>query len=881
MTPAANTRKAKPKAKNARSAKPTGSPSPKKKRPGPSKKSVSQGGAGAKSTAGQSTGKKPKSKSNTKKSSAKRRGSAGSGTRAPRTRGQWALLVAKWSAITGFLLAALGTAGLAGMLWYYGSDPNLPRIADLRDYKPAQVNRVVTADGKLIGEIFEKRRSRVTFEELPDSLVNAFISAEDKGFWKHEGIDYIGMVRAALVNVREGKKKQGASTITQQVVKNLLLTPERSFRRKFQEILLARRMEKALSKEEILMLYANEIFFGHGRYGVQEAARYYFGKNVGDLNVGESALLAGLPKGPNNYSPKKPKNHQRAKDRQSYVLQEMMHNGYLMQEEAQHWIDEPIAVVADSNPEVGSAPEFVELAKAELLDNIGEESLAESGAEVVVTVDLEVQELARKALQENLRKYDERKGYGWPIKKLRENKIKLELVRMAKRLPKKGPKKGKVYRAVVVKAHDEDGEITVDLGDFKAGVLLVGDMEARYNPDKEAASERFPRGSLVRVMLGNAGEDTEAKHSARQVVLAPGPEGAVVVIDAKTRRVRALIGGYDTRLAGFNRATMAKRQAGSTFKPFVYAAAIDSGDFTAASIVNDAPEVYDLWKPENYKKGAFAGPVRLRHALNKSINTVAIRVAHDIGPQRVRELANALGIQSELPEGLSLALGSGEVTPLELTNAFASFTAAGRHAPPRAIESLGGVKIEGPDGTQALRPEVAHVVVDMMRTVMTKGTGSKASVLGMDLAGKTGTSNNARDAWFVGMSPDVVIGVWVGFDDFRQELGSKEGGSRTALPVFIDIMKELGSRTARFARPPGVEVLRIDEASGLLAADGVVAGSYKEVFLEGSAPTEVAPTADEVGADDAILDQYGDFDAPIPTPEVLTPPVSPSVSGVP
>ncbi len=871
MTPTATTRKAKPKAKSAGNSKGTGSSSGRKR-----------GGAKARTKA-KSTAPKPKpknrkshTKANAKKKQSgksKRRGASGGGTRAPRTRGQWALLIAKWGTIVGFLLAALGAAGLAGMFWYYGSDPKLPRIASLQDYKPAQVNRVVTSDGKLIGEIFEKRRSRVTFDQLPESLVNAFVSAEDKGFWKHEGIDYIGMLRAAIVNVREGKKKQGASTITQQVVKNLLLTPERSFRRKFQEILLARRLEKTLSKEEILMLYANEIFFGHGRFGVQEASRYYFGKDVGDLNVGESALLAGLPKGPNRYSPKKPKNHERAKERQSYVLQEMMHNGYLTREEAQRWIDEPIAVVAEANPQLGAAPEFVELAKAELLASIGEEELTESGAEVVVTADLKVQALARKALQKNLRKYDERKGYGHPIKKLRENKIELELVRMTKHLPKKGPKKGKVYRAIVLKAYDADAEITVDLGGYKAGVLLSGDSEARYNPEKKSASERFPRGSVVRVMLGKAVEGNEKKspkHSEKQLVLAPGPEGAVVIIDPKTRRVRALVGGYDMRLAGFDRATMAKRQAGSTFKPFVYAAAIDSGDFTAASIVNDAPEVYDLWKPENYKKGAFAGPVRLRHALNKSINTVAIRVCHDIGPQRVRDLAHALGIQSDLPDGLSLALGSGEVTPLELTNAFASIAAAGRYAPPLSVESLGGdARVVG-EGTEAMRPEVAYIVLDMMRTVMTKGTGAKAASLGMDLAGKTGTSNNARDAWFVGMSPDVVVGVWVGFDDFRQELGSKEGGSRTALPVFIDLMKELGSKSARFPRPPGIEALRIDETTGLLAADGAIEGSYEEVFLEGSAPTEVAPTKGEVGADDAILDQYGDFDAPVPSLE--TPP---------
>ncbi len=799
---------------------------------------------------------------------------AGRGARPARSPQQKALFLMKWAAIGGLLLAALGAATLTVMFWVYGADENLPRIESLRDYHPAQVNRVVTRDGEVIGEIFEKRRSMVSYEEMPESLINAFVSAEDKGFWKHEGIDYIGMMRAAIVNIRSGEKKQGASTITQQVVKNLLLTNERTFRRKFQEIILARRLEQSLSKNEILMLYANEIFFGHGRYGVQEAARFYFGKAVADLNVGESAMLAGLPKGPNHYSPRKEKNYERAKARQSYVLQEMTNNGYLTVEEAQKWIDEPITVVGNSNPKLGQAPEFVELARAQLLGQIGKDALKDSGATVTTNVDLKIQALARTALQHNLREYDKRKGFGQVFKKFKEDKIALELVRMAKKLPKKGLKKKGVYRAMILEVHDDNNELSVDLGDYKASILLGGPGDARFNPEEKLASERFERGGLIRVAVGTKTE-REAKHNEKQVHLAPGPEGAVVVLDAKTRRLVAMIGGYDIKLAGFNRATMAKRQAGSTFKPFVYAAAIDSGDFTAASMVNDAPEVYDLWKPENYKRGAFAGPVRLRHALAKSINTVAIRVTHDIGPTTVRDLALAMGVQSKLPDGLSLALGSGEVTPLELTNAFASFAAGGNYAPPWSVQKVGDTEYPAPKATPALRPEVAHVVIDMMRSVMREGTGARAAKLGQDLAGKTGTSNNARDAWFVGMNQDLVVGVWVGFDDFRRELGSREGGSKTALPVFIDIMKELGNRATRFKRPPGVELVRIDKATGLRAAEGVALNSYEEVFLAGTAPVEVAPSEGEVGADDAILDQYGDFeDTPTPTP-TPTPTVAP------
>jgi len=331
-------------------------------------------------------------------------------------------------------------------------------------------------------------------------------------------------------------------------------------------------------------------------------------------------------------------------------------------------------------------------------------------------------------------------------------------------------------------------------------------------------------------------------------------------MDPHSRRVFAVVGGYDTTVAGFNRATMAKRQAGSTFKPFVYAAAINSGKFTAASIVNDAPEVYDLWKPENYKKGSFSGPVRLRHALAKSINTVAIRVAHDVTPRKIADLAHALGIESALPDGLSLALGSGEVTPLEMTNAFATFAAGGKTGVPQILKRIGEEELPRPQLTEVLRPQVAYITLDMMRSVVNGGTAGRATVLKMDIAGKTGTTNDARDAWFVGLSPKLAIGVWIGFDDFRRPLGRRESGGHTALPVFIDIMKKLGKRSLRFARPSGVAEARIDKTTGLLAAEGVKKDTYIEVFLEGTVPVEIAPAPGEVDAESLVLDQYGDFD---------------------
>lgn len=780
--------------------------------------------------------------------------------RPPLSKKQWLLFFVKWGALGGLVMTAIGITSIAILFWHYGADDHLPNITKLDDYRPNQVVRVLSSDGEAVGEIYKERRTFVPYDKMPKHVVNAFIAAEDSGFWEHEGIDYIGMIRALFINIKTGSKKQGASTITQQVVKNLLLSPERTFKRKFQEIILARRLEKHLSKQEIITLYANEIFFGHGRYGIQEAARYYFGKNVEDLNVGEAAVLAGLPKGPNIYSPKKKGNAERAKTRQTYVLTQMVRSGFITEKEGQKWVDEPIKVIGDPYPTLGDAPEWLEVARTDLVDKLGEEEVYKVGGNVVTTLDLKIQRLARAALQEGLRELDERHGYGNPYRPKRviaADKIDLEALKLSRRLGK-GPRPGRVYTAIVREVYPADSELVVDLGKWVAAIAVDNKSE-RYNPEGKKLDERFKVGHTVMVTLPPAGDDAEVKHADRRVALSEGPEGAVVVIDVTSREVLALIGGYDSGAAQFNRATMAKRQAGSTFKPFVYASAIDSGDFTPASIVNDTPEIFELWRPQNYKKGDFEGPVRLRHALARSINTVAIKVANDIGPSRIAEVAHAMGVQSDLPEHLSLALGSGEVTPLELTNAFASFATGGRAQAPVLIKRVGDRVLTPPGSKQAMRPEVAYVTLDMMRSVINGGTGGRAARLGMDIAGKTGTSNDARDAWFIGVSPKYAIGVWVGFDDFQRSVGRGEGGSRAALPVFVKIMGKIGKKSLRFSRPPGLVDFRIDKKTGLLAADGVAKDTtYNEVFLPGTEPKEFAPRPDETGVDSFAIGQYDD-----------------------
>ncbi|ACY16929.1 penicillin-binding protein 1A [Haliangium ochraceum] len=767
----------------------------------------------------------------------------------------------KWLLIVGLLSAALGGATVAAILWHFGSDPALPAIQSIGDYEPKQVTRITARDGEVIGELFSERRSFVPYEQIPELLVNAFVSAEDADFFKHAGIDYIGIIRAMVINLRSGRARQGASTITQQVVKTFLLSPERTLKRKVQEAILASRIEQALSKEDILTLYLNQIYFGHGRYGVAEAASYYFGKELGDIHAGEAALLAGLVQAPENISPRKPKNRERAKRRQQYVLEQMVHRGYLEEAEARKWINEPIRIVKEPYPHLGEAPEWIGVARRELEALYGEDRIPTLGATVVTTLDLEVQKAALEALRSGLRGYDQRRGYGTPVRRVKADKIELELARLAKRLPRKGPKRGEDYPAIVTAVRADENQLAVDLGDWPA-VVSVAPSDARYNPEDKALGARFAKGDVVRVVWSGGNSDS----GPREVSLAKGPQGAVVVIEPQSREVLALVGGYDIGVADFDRSIQAKRQPGSTFKPLVYAAALATGRYTPATIVNDAPEVYNLWKPQNYKDGAFEGPVRLRHALAKSINTVAIRVMNDVGPSAVVDMVHSMGIESKLPAELSLALGSGEVSPLELTQAFATLAGAGLAMEPRTVSAIEDVLVEpvtrpAPDSEQVLTPEVAYVAVDMMKSVVEEGTGQGARSLKMPVAGKTGTSNDARDAWFVGMTPGYVVGVWVGFDD-NSPLGRGEGGGKTALPVYVNLLESIGKRerSAQWPTPEGVVTVRVDRATGLRAADGASdEDSYSEVFVTGTEPAEYAPSPDEDAASDFVQDAYDDI----------------------
>jgi penicillin-binding protein 1A len=787
--------------------------------------------------------------------------------------------IAKWTGIGLLSTVALISATVAFVFWMYGRDPSLPSFEKLSDYHPKQVTTILDANDRRIGEIYTERRTYVPYEQIPEVVVNAFIAAEDNSFWEHSGVDYFGMARAVFANLRAGgRSRQGASTITQQVVKTFLLTPEKTFKRKIQEIILARRLEGALTKQEIMTLYLNQIFFGHGRYGIQEAARFYFGKDVKQLDAGEAAVLAALPKAPNEISPRT--HPDRAKERQIYVLNQMIKLGTLSPEEGKRLIDAPIKIVKEPFPELGTAPEWVELARRELIKQKGEQGLDTLGAKVRTTLDPGMQGIAQRALQAGLREADKRHHVGRPLRSLKGDKVDLELAKLAKALPKGGPKAKETYEAVVTAVHDDDNEVEVDLGSWPATIVLGGDDDERFNPADDDGktkkpSERFKVGDVVEVTPASThvakvdpddggkqpAAEIKLKHGKHRVTFGPGPEGAVVIIELPSRKVRALVGGYASKVAGFNRATQSHRQPGSSFKPFVYTAAIDSGKYTAASIVNDAPEVFEEhpdWKPKNFETGKFEGPVRLRHALAKSINTVSVRIANDIKPVTIADLAHKMGVESQLQTEMSLALGAAAVTPLEMTNAVATLATGGVAKPPVFVEAIDAQPVQAQPGEQVLRPEVAYVVTNMMQSVVNEGTAYKAAALKIPIAGKTGTSNEARDTWFIGLTPDYAIGVWVGYDDNRS-MGSKETGGTTAVPIYVDIMKSLQQPAKQFPRPPKVVEAKIDRATGLLAPEGAPKDTMlNEVFVEGSAPTEVAPKPGEVTEGSSVTGEYGD-----------------------
>jgi len=791
----------------------------------------------------------------------------------------WLIRAIKLGVVGAFAAVAL----VVGMFAYYGSDPKMPNVSRLDEYHPKQVTRILDRNNVPIGELGSEKRTVVPYSAIPKIMVQAVVAAEDADYFKHGGVDYMGMARAFITNVLRGRAAQGGSTITQQVIKNLLLTPERTRKRKIQEIILARRLSEKLSKEEVLGLYLNQIYYGHGRYGCEEAARYFFGKSIRDVDLAEAALLAGLPQSPERLSPRK--HPEAAKARQRYVLGQMADHGFIERKEAERIAAQPIRLARETAAARGVAAEEVDVVARFLSDKMGESAAFEAGTTVSTTLDARLQETARTSLERGIEELDARQGWRGPSGHVTGKMVDVQRRELGKTYQKflKGseivegivlrtekdttspnnPKLGKLYVDVGagVPAHAPPPPPTTAAGTKgKAGQrakvappppleppvregVVDFSLEPRYAKGTKPVAERFKPGDLVRVRLAEDRPHTE--DGPLPLALELGPQGAMVVMDPTTREILALVGGYDYHAGGFDRSSRAHRQPGSAFKPVIYGAAVEARRITPATILNDAPEVYELWKPQNYEKEEFRGPVRVRTALANSINTVAIKVLSDVGLDQARAFATRVGVTTPIASdvGLSLALGSLVVTPVELANVYATFASGGIVGPPISIRAVGGEALPAPQLAPTLKPEVAYVMVSLMRSVIDEGTAHAAIAgkLRRPAAGKTGTSNGQRDAWFIGFTPDLLCAVWVGYDDMKK-LGRGDTGGKTAAPIWADFMAKAtaGRPTKDFAQPPGIVVQRIDKASGLLAAAGQESGTLDEVFIDGTAPTEHA-----------------------------------------
>ena len=777
----------------------------------------------------------------------------------------------------GFLFAAgtivflVGVAGAAGLFWHFSKD--LPDYSQLQNYEPPVMTRIHAADGSLLAEYARERRLYLPIQAIPKLVTNAFVSAEDKNFYEHGGLDFGGIARAAFFyaeNYGSNRRPQGASTITQQVAKNFLLTNEVSFQRKIKEALLALRIERTYSKDKILELYLNEIYLGMGAYGIAAASLLYFDKSVHELSIAEAAYLAGLPKAPNNYNPFRQR--ERAIERRNYVIDRMVEDEYITAQEGEKAKKEPLTVTPrPTGAHVYEAEYFAEEVRREIYERYGEKKLYEGGLSVRTSLDPNLQVLARKVFTDGLVRFDESQGWRGPVTKIDiagDWGVKLADV---KSLSDVTP-----WRlGVVLEISDQSARLGLqpgrELGGFVSKERTIGILPLEGM--KWARAGGKPVAKVGQVL--NAGDVVyvEPSKTEGQFVLHQIPEvsGAMVVEDPWTGRVLAMVGGFSFDQSQFNRATQALRQPGSSFKPFVYAAALDNG-YTPSTIVLDAPLEIDqgpgvgVWRPENYE-GSFNGPSTLRYGIEHSRNVMTVRLAQDIGMPLIAEYAKRFGVYDDLPPYLSFALGAGETTLLRMTTAYAMFDNGGRKIKPTLIDRIqdryghtvykhderecvgcDAKKWENqPEPSlvdrrqQVLDPMTAYQITSMMEGVVQRGTAAGAGFqkeVGKPVAGKTGTTNDEKDAWFIGFTPDIVVGVYMGYDRPRH-LGRGATGGHLSAPIVKDFMKvALADKpSVPFRVPPGIKLVRVDLRSGTRAGPGTER-AILEAFKPGTAPPD-------------------------------------------
>ncbi len=741
---------------------------------------------------------------------------------------------------------------MAGLGSYFYFTRDLPSLNTLEDYHPNLVTQVYSNDGRIIGEFYIERRVVVPLSRMPKHFINAFLAAEDTKFFEHEGISYTSIFRALYKNIMAGRIVQGGSTITQQVAKSFFLTSERKVSRKAREIIMAYRIEKNLNKDEILNLYLNQIYFGNGAYGVQTAAETYFGKDVNELDIAESALIAGLPKAPSRYSPYA--NLELSKKRQEFIINRMLEEQFITREAAERAINEKLRLRPRKTDTLWVGPYFTEQVRRYIEEKFGDDLLYKGGLKVYTTLDVEMQKAANAAVRDGLREYDKRRGYRGALSTLKSKEdIDAFLAETDKKIHNLRLEEGTPYEGVITSVNLKDMSLNAAVGSLQ-GVISRPDLEwaKLYNPTNEPDGKYadlkrlFHPGDVIEVMVKDSSSANSSPIPLR-LEQPPSAQASLFAIEPETGFVRALVGGSDFSKTQFNRATQSLRQPGSAFKPVIYAAAIDK-NYTPATIVMDSPLVFDevvnegQWRPRNYDE-QFLGPTTVRTALARSRNIITIKILKDIGVDYAITYARSLGITTPLNRDLSFALGSSSVSLMELTTAFSTFANLGNRPQPlfvtKILDKEGAVLEENsPNLTPVLNPATSYVMTSLLQSVIERGTGQRAKALGRPAAGKTGTTNDLDDAWFIGYVPGLAAGTWVGYDEQKQ-LGRKETGAMAALPIWLKFMKEAtaGTPVRNFQIPEGVEFVKIDPENGLLAGPSTEDPLF-EVFKAGTAPTE-------------------------------------------
>ena len=802
------------------------------------------------------------------------------------------------------LLIAAGAIVAMGMFNHYSKD--LPDYTYLEDYQPPTLSRIYADDGRMMATIAEEQRMFVPIKAIPKRVIDAFLSAEDQDFYQHNGVDYAGIARAILVNLQNigsSRHPMGASTITQQVAKNMLLTNEVSIERKIKEAILATRLEKVLSKDRILEIYLNEIFLGNHSYGVAAAALNYFNKSLDELTVAEAAYLAALPKAPNSYNPVR--DHEAALARRNWVIDRMQLNGHITKDEKITAQQEPLEMKPRGEAETVTADYFTEEVRRQAIAQFGEEDdedaqepadskdaqtapahavnpaqaqhahthLLDGGLAIKTSLDPHLQAIAEKALRDGLINFDRReRGWRGPVTRLTSFS---DWQKQLKKVPV--PPGGEEWQLAVVMGVDAN-DVQIGFADDKRGIIPWSEMKwARrelandeFGPAIHRPADVLALGEVILAEAVKAGDDGKPypanTYTLRQI---PVVQGAIVVLDPNTGRVFAMNGGFSSHISQFDRATQAFRQPGSSFKPFVYMAALDKG-FTPSSLIMDGPFSYvqgpglPLWQPENYD-GDYLGATPLRVGIEKSRNVMTARLANAIGMPIVVDYAKKFGVVDDMPQLLSFSLGAKETTPLRMATAYGMIVNGGKKITPSFIDRVQdreGKTIwradkrdctncqnagwlpdmlppDIPDTREQVEdPRTTYQMVSIMQGVVQRGTAARMRNIGFPLAGKTGTTNDSKDAWFIGFTPDLVAAVYVGFDD-PKPLGSHETGASVAVPIFQQFMSEAmkGKPAVPFRQPPGLRMVRVNPATGALAQMGDKESIW-EAYIPDTEPQE-------------------------------------------